>query len=154
VSAVGNIGNGGYMAAIHSPQLRVIPGGQADSAPPAIVEEQTGPPPRWRNVEGVLAGYCVVAVATAVAVAAGGTRHPLVALAVLAFALLAAASRMTLPVGLASGILAWLFYDGFVIGRHGDLAWAGERGAWWLAILLAVTACGRALGPRAWHSHG
>ena len=116
----------------------MIPGGLADSAPPAILEEQTGPPPRWRNAEGALAGYCVVAVATAAAVTAGGTRHPLVALAVLAFALLVAASRMTLPVGLASAIMAWLFYDGFIIGRHADLAWAGVREAWWLAVLLAA----------------
>jgi hypothetical protein len=146
VSADGNIGNGVCMATTHSPQLRVIPGGLAGSAPTAIAAERTGPPPWWRNAEGVLAGYCVVAVATAAAVATGGTRHPLVALAVLAFALLVAASRMTLPVAGASGTLAWLFYDGFVIGRHGDLAWAGVREAWWLLALVAVATGGWALG--------
>ena len=133
------------MATIHAPRLRVIPGGMAH-APRAIYEEQPGPPRRWRNAEGALAGYCLVAVATAAAVAAGGNRHPLVALVVLASALLVAARRMTLPVALASAAMAWLFYDGFIAGRHADLAWTGVRETWWVLVLMAAAACGWALG--------
>ena len=133
------------MATAHSRQLRVIPGGLAGSGPRPVLDDQ--PPPRpWRNAEGALAGYCVVAAATTAAVAAGGTRHPVVALVVVALVVLAVARRMTLPTGLASGVMAWLFYDGFVIGRHGDLAWTGVREVWWLLVLVAAAACGWALG--------
>jgi hypothetical protein len=149
-----NISNGGDMATAHPHQLRVIPGGLAESGPPPALDEEAEPPRRWGNAEGTLAGYCVVAAATIAAVAAGGTRHPLVALVVLALAVLAAARRMRLPASLASGVMAWLFYDGFVIGRHGDLAWTGEREAWWLLVLVAAAACGSVLGRIMPRQHG
>jgi len=141
------------MATAHSRQLHVIRGGLTEAAPPAVLDdEEERSPRRWPIAEGALAGYAVAAVATIVAVAAGGTRHPLVALAVLAFALLIVARRMTLLAGLASGVTGWLFYDGFIIGRHGDLAWAGVREAWWLLVLIAAaafgSACGSAFGSR------
>jgi K+-sensing histidine kinase KdpD len=139
------------MATTHSRQLRVIRGGLAERGPRAVLDEQAESTRRWGNAEGMLAGYCVIAAATIAVVAAGGTRHPLVALVVLALALLAATRRMTLPASLACGVMAWLFYDGFVIGRHGDLAWAGVREAWWLLVLLATAACGTALGHRILH---
>jgi hypothetical protein len=152
------------MATTHPPRLRVIPGGLAgplaepgrrraagygDSASVETLGELPESPRRWRHAEGPLAGYCVAAAATAVAVLAGGTRHPLVALAVLAFALLVAARRMTLPAALASAGIAWLFYDGFIIGRHAQLVWDGARGAWWLLVLVAAAVCGSVLGLRA-----
>jgi K+-sensing histidine kinase KdpD len=140
------------MATAHPRQLRVIPGGLAEAGPRPVLDEQTSSR-RGRAAEGALAGYCVVAAATIAAVAAGGTRHPLVALVVLALAVLAAARKMTLPAGLASGVMAWLFYDGFVIGRHGDLAWTGAREAWWLLVLVAAAAFGSALGLWTRHLH-
>ncbi len=152
------------MAATHSPRLRVIPGGAGAVAEPgqrraglrdsAAVEELGGlpeSPRRWTQSQGPLAGYCVAAAATAVAVLAGGTRHPLVALAILAFALLVAARRMTLPTALASGGMAWLFYDGFIIGRHAQLVWDGARGAWWLLVLVAAAVCGSLVGQARHH---
>jgi hypothetical protein len=112
----------------------VVPGGPGES--------RRG----FRYANGLLAGYCVAAVATAVAVAEGGTRHPVVALAVLAVALLAAGTRMTFPAALASGVMGWLFFDGFVIGRHANLGWDGVREIWWLLVLVAAAGCGYALG--------
>ena len=100
----------------------------------------------FRHAYGLLTGYCVAAVATAIAVAEGGTRHPVVAIAVLACALLAAGTRMTLPVALASGVIGWLFFDGFVIGRHANLGWDGGREVWWLLVLVAAAGSGCALG--------
>jgi hypothetical protein len=43
---------------------------------------------KWAFSTSLLAGYCGLAVATAIAVAAGGTRRPGVALAILAVAVL------------------------------------------------------------------
>jgi hypothetical protein len=148
------------MAATHPPRLRVIHGGAdalaepgqrrapglGDSAAVEALGELPESPRRLRHADGPLAGYCVAAAATAVAVLAGGTRHPLVALAVLAFALLVAARRMTLPAALASGGMAWLFYDGFIIGRHAQLAWAGARGGLWLLVLVAAAVCASVTG--------
>jgi hypothetical protein len=101
---------------------------------------------RFRRAAGPLTGYCAAAAGTAVAVAAGGTRHPVAAIAVVALVLLAAATRMTLPAALISGAIGWFFYDGFVIGRHASLGWDGVREVWWLLILMAAAGCGYALG--------
>jgi hypothetical protein len=153
------------MAATHPPQLRVIPGGAdalaeprqrraADRGDSTAVEALDGlaeSQHRLRHAQAPLAGYCVAAAATAVAVLAGGTRHPLVALAILAFALLVAARRMTPPAALASGGMAWLYYDGFIIGRHAQLVWAGAQGAWWLLVLVAAAVCGSVIGLCAQH---
>jgi hypothetical protein len=105
---------------------------------------------RLRAPEGLLAGYGAAAVATLAGVALGGTGHPKLALAVLQLAVLVAATKMSLPVALVSAVVAWLFYDGFVIGRHGNLAWEGASGEWWLLVLVATAACGFALG---WARH-
>jgi len=137
------------MTMTHPPRLRVIHGGLREPGRPAVapVPDTHGEPSRrWSASEALLGGYCLVAVATTAAVAAGGTGHPLVVLAVFASALLAAATRLTLPAALGSGMIAWLFYDGFVIGRHGHLAWGGTREAWWLLAFLGAALCGSVLG--------
>jgi hypothetical protein len=137
------------MAMTHPPRLRVIPGGLGEPGRPTaapVPDTHSEPPRRWPAPEALLAGYCLVAAATMAAVAVGGTGHPLVVLAVLACALLAAGTRLTLPAALGSGVIAWLYYDGFIIGRHGDLAWGGTREAWWLLALLGAALCGSALG--------
>ena len=41
---------------------------------------------------------------------------------------------------------ATLFYDGFIIGRQGHLAWGGTREVWWILVLLGGALCGWALG--------
>lgn len=107
-----------------------------------------GSPP-WSWPLALLAAYAGAAVVTGVAAAAGGDRHPAAALA--AYALLAAgaclpASPLVVP---AAAAIAWLFDDGFMIGRHAILAWPGMAGLWRLAILLAAAAAGSALGAAA-----
>jgi hypothetical protein len=129
------------MASVHRPRLSVIQGGLS------LGDHRPGESRRrWRRAEGSLAGYCVAAAGTAVAVAAGGTRHPVGALAVLALAVVIAAGRMTLTAALASGAICWLFWDGFVIGRHGDLVWHGPFVAWSLLVLGAAALSGFVLG--------
>jgi hypothetical protein len=71
---------------------------------------------------GLLAGYCGLTLATGLAIAAGGTRRPAVALGLLGLAVLVVAMRTSWPAALGVGTLGWLFYDGFFIGRHANLA--------------------------------
>ena len=56
--------------------------------------------------------------------------------------------RMTMPAALASGVIGWLFYDGFLIGRHADLVLGRPLAGWSLLVLVAAALCGSALGPR------
>lgn len=79
------------------------------------------------------------------AVAAGGTRHPAVALAILACVAAVVATRVTVPVAAACGGLAWLFYDGFIADRHAYLGWHGAADGWRLAICVGAALCGTAL---------
>jgi outer membrane protein assembly factor BamB len=58
---------------------------------------------------------------TGIAVAAGGTRRPAMALAILAVAALLLAARATAPAAAGLAVLAWLFYSGFIAGRHANL---------------------------------
>jgi hypothetical protein len=91
---------------------------------------------------GLLAGYCGLAIATGVAIAVGGTRRPAVVLALLALTVLVLATRSTAMAALGTGAMAWLFYDGFIIGRHADLAWHGTTDLEPLALLLGAALCG------------
>ena len=100
---------------------------------------------RWPATTGLLAGYCAAAAGTLVAVAAGGTRHPAIALAVLACVAAVVATRVTIPVAVACGGLAWLFYDGFIAGRYAYLGWHGAADGWRLAICVGAALCGTAL---------
>ncbi len=136
------------MATAHWPRLRVIPG--QTRAPAAGRHGESWR--RWRMPEAAAAGYCAAAVATTAAIVAGGTRHPVVALAVLALAALGVALRMTLLAALACGGISWLFYDGFIIGRHAHLVWKGPLTGWSLLVLAVVALCGSVLG-RTWN-HG
>jgi hypothetical protein len=96
----------------------------------------------WAFATGLLAGYCGLAGATGVAVAIGGTRRPGLALAVLAVAALLLATRTRAAATVSVGVMAWLFYAGFITGRHGDLAWHGMADAWRLGMLVASAAAG------------
>ena len=95
-------------------------------------------PGRWPASAGLLTGYCAAAAATLVAVGAGGTRHPLTALVLLACVAAAVASRVTVPAAIACGGIAWLFFDGFVIGRHADLGWQGAASGWQIAACVGA----------------
>jgi hypothetical protein len=43
---------------------------------------------------------------------------------------------------MASGVVLWMFYDGFLVGRHAVLTWHGSIDAWRLAFILAGAASG------------
>jgi hypothetical protein len=98
----------------------------------------------WAASYGLLAAYSASAAATAVAVADGGTRRPAFALGLLALAASAVGLRATLPVALATGGMGWLFYAGFITGRHAQLAWQGTADIRRLAILTGAALCGTA----------
>jgi hypothetical protein len=94
---------------------------------------------------GLLAGYCGLAAATGLAIAAGGTRHPAVAVGLLGVAVLIVAMRTSWAAAPGLGALGWLFYDGFFIGRHAHLAWHGTGDLRPLGVLLGAAAAGIAL---------
>jgi hypothetical protein len=52
-------------------------------------------------------------------------------------------------VAVASGAISWLCYDGFIIGRHADLAWHGAVTGWQAAVCVGAGAAG-GLGAAAW----
>ncbi|MFI0258417.1 DUF4118 domain-containing protein [Streptomyces sp. NPDC017056] len=83
----------------------------------------------------------------------GGRAHP--ALSAAAFAALAAAVAALSRPGraLAAAVVCWLFLDGFLVNRGGDLAWHAADRVDLTVVLLsglagtAATACARALAP-------
>jgi hypothetical protein len=85
-----------------------------------------------------VAGYAGGIVATIVLVNEGGTRH--LGFDVAAFAALTAAiGWCSRPAGAASAaVIAWLFFDGFLVGRHAELSWHGTADAWRLGVLAAI----------------
>jgi len=123
--------------------MRVAPGRRAGGASP-----RQAPPARhcWPASSGLLAAYAGSAAVTAVVALAGGTRHPAAALAAygLLAAVVAAATRPAAAAGVA--LTAWMFDNGFIVGRHADLSWHGAADARRLAILLAAAAAAAMLG--------
>lgn len=102
---------------------------------------------RRENADGMLAGCCGIAAATTVAVAAGGVRHHVLAIAIVACAVLTVAARLRrTQAAIASTVIGWLFFDGFIIGRHASLGWDGAREWWWLAVLASAAMGGVVLG--------
>ena len=103
----------------------------------------SGKPP-WAPSTGLVAGYFGLAAATAVAVLTGGPQRPGVALALLAVAAFAISTRTRWWVAVATGLIAWLFYDGFIAGRHAELAWHGALDVQRMCVLAGVAVCGAA----------
>ena len=104
--------------------------------------------PCWAVSYGLLAAYAGSAAVTAAVVLAGGTRHPAAALAAygLLAAVVAARTRPAAAAGIA--LIAWMFDNGFIIGRHASLSWHGAADVRRLTLLLAVAAAASMLGPR------
>jgi hypothetical protein len=65
-----------------------------------------------------------------------------VALAALAAALAGCAVAATPPVTVLLTICAFMDYDGFVAGRHGQLSWHGGQDAIRIAVLVAGAVVG------------
>ena len=80
------------------------------------------------------------------------------ALGVLAATVLIIATGTTSAVALAVAGIAWMFDDGFIIGRHAQLAWRGADDGWRLMILVGAALAGivlsRALASRYARSPG
>jgi hypothetical protein len=87
-----------------------------------------------------LAGYAGGAALTILLVLHDGTRCLGFDLA--CFGILAAAiGWWSRPAGAASAaVIAWLFFDGFLAGRHAELRWHGNADAWRLGLLVAIAA--------------
>lgn len=102
--------------------------------------------PAWPSPSAMLVTYAGAGVLTALIVVAGGTGHPAAGLT--AFAILAVIVAMHARPVLAPAIavVAWLFDDGFLIGRHAVLSWHGAADGERLAILFAAAAAGAAIG--------
>jgi hypothetical protein len=77
--------------------------------------------PPIRGWAGYPLGFVAAVAVTTVAVAAGGTAHPLWTLVALAGTASAIAVVATLRAALATGALCWALQAGFVIGRFGEL---------------------------------
>jgi hypothetical protein len=103
---------------------------------------------------GLLAAYTGAAVVTALLVLAGGTRHT--AAALVAYGLLAAVVAAHTRPAAATGValVAWMFDNGFIIGRHAHLSWHGAADVRPLVVLLAAAAMGSVLGSRVRVAHG
>jgi len=108
-----------------------------------VREESTG---RWTwpASTALFAGYLALAAATTAAVAVGGTHRPGMALGLISVTALAVATRAAVPVAPAIGAMGWLFYAGFITGRHAQLAWHGAADIKRLGILMGVAFCGAA----------
>ncbi|HYA53853.1 MAG TPA: hypothetical protein VEG33_22100 [Streptosporangiaceae bacterium] len=123
--------------------MRVAPGRSAGGA-----SSLHAPSARhcWPASSGLLAAYVGSAAVTAVVALAGGTRHPAAALAAygLLAAVVAASTRPAAAAGVA--LIAWMFDNGFIVGRHAELSWHGAADARRLAILLAAAAAAAMLG--------
>jgi hypothetical protein len=94
----------------------------------------------WASGAQLLAGYCVAAIAATTAAAAGGTRHLALGLAIIAVAVGFAATRMGIATGVATGGVGWLFYSGFIVGRHAALVWHGSGLAGWGSVATCLGA--------------
>jgi hypothetical protein len=99
----------------------------------------------WAYPIGLLAGYCGLAAATGIAVAVGGAGRPGIALGILAAATLLLATRTKMLAAPALGVMALLFYAGFIAGRHGGLTWQGMDDVWRLGILAGSAVLGAGL---------
>lgn len=104
-------------------------------------------PETVRDPAGTLAlAFAAGAVATTLLAATGGTRHPgadLVAYVLPAGALGLGARWWAAP---AAAVVLWLFYDGFLVGRHGVLTWHGTIDGWRLGLIVAGALGGLLIG--------
>jgi hypothetical protein len=93
-----------------------------------------------RSDEACLAGYAASAALTAVLVLGGGTRH--LGFGIVAFTVLAAVIgwRSRSATAACTAVIAWMFFDGFLAGRHAELRWHGGADIARLGLLLAAAA--------------
>lgn len=83
-------------------------------------------------------GVLLATTVTVLAVAAGATTHPDLAVVALAGTTATVAAVSTLRATLGTAAVAWALHAGFVLGRHGELAFTAH--ATLDAIVLCATA--------------
>jgi hypothetical protein len=71
-------------------------------------------------------GFLAAILATAGAVAAGATEHPERALILLAAVTAAIGWASTFRAAIGTATVSWALHAGFVLGRHGDLAFTPQ----------------------------
>jgi hypothetical protein len=90
---------------------------------------------------GFPVGFCAASGVTVLAVAAGGTGNPQWTLAALAVTAAAVAATTTAPAAILTGATCWAMHSGFVLGRHGELAFTPDA-----TIAAEVVAAATLLG--------
>jgi hypothetical protein len=101
---------------------------------------------RWDVSISLGLAFCGSIAVTCVLAATGGTRRLSVDL--IAYAALAAAVSVrtrALPIP-AVAVIAWLFYAGFLVGRHGEISWHGSIDVWRVAVIVGAAYCGAMIG--------
>jgi hypothetical protein len=100
------------------------------------------PPPPVPGAFGFPLGFVAGIAATGIAVIAGATQHPVVSVVLLAVAVAGVSAVTTPAAATATGAVSWFLHDGFVLGRHGALAFTAvsARAALVLVSVAVVTA--------------
>ncbi|WTW96877.1 hypothetical protein OG216_27510 [Streptomycetaceae bacterium NBC_01309] len=102
---------------------------------------------------GPVIGFAVAVATSLIVVAAGGTRHHVAALAAYAVATAAVCAFVRLAEGVAVAGMAWLFLNGFVVHRAGELRWDGTADLVRLAVLAAAAFAARGIAVAAARRH-
>ncbi|MFD8548965.1 DUF4118 domain-containing protein [Streptomyces sp. NPDC059649] len=127
----------------HLPQLtRVPPRPRPRTAAPARpARAHRAPPAHTLGAELALPlGTVAAALLVTVLLLTGGSAHTAVALAVFALLTLVAAVPARPVLRPAVALVSWLFYDGFVLNGHSDLAFRSPDRTGLLVLLLAALA--------------
>lgn len=77
---------------------------------------------------GFSLGAALGVAATAVVVAAGATSQPVLSVIAMVAVVNVIALVSTWRAALGTAVVCWFLHDGFVLGRHGDLALVGQAG--------------------------
>ena len=82
--------------------------------------------------------FCAAILLTSVLAATGGTR--MVGTDLVLYTILAGTSALTARwwVAITTAVMVWFFFDGFLAGRHGDIAWHGAVDLWRFGVILAA----------------
>ncbi|BDM71446.1 hypothetical protein HEK616_49330 [Streptomyces nigrescens] len=125
------------------------------AAPPRPARVHPVPPGRTLGAELALPlGAVAAALLVTLLLLSGGSAHPAVALGVFALLTLLAAVPARPVLRPAVALVSWLFYDGFVLNGHSDLAFRSPDRTGLLVLLLAALAgAGCAAALRAVRRH-
>ncbi|UZJ33645.1 DUF4118 domain-containing protein [Streptomyces endophytica] len=123
----------------HIPQPTRVP--PRPAAPPHPARVHPAPPGRTLGAELALPlGAVAAALLVTLLLLSGGGTHPAVALGVFALLTLLAAVPARPVLRPAVALVSWLFYDGFVLNGHSDLAFRSPDRTGLLVLLLAALA--------------